>query len=148
MLLPDDGVGRIRLLCQCVVRPRIRRNKVDCRRTLSSVSGCLAGSCLTLVALAIFAGLFHSRAERQLIDEWRRIGPGMNREAVMQRLREPSYAFEPGEANHTWSQPSIPAEYFTIHDLLVFSVPGPGPHLLLVFFDANSRVSFVSRTHI
>ena len=111
------------------------------------ISGCVAGSLLTIVALALFAGLLSSGAERQLIDDWRRIQPGMNRDAVLQTLGKPAYDMKLGDGFPAWAETSVPDDYYKSHSLLVFHVPAPGPQLLLVYLDENGNVSFVSSTY-
>jgi hypothetical protein len=110
------------------------------------VSGCIAGSLLTIIALTLFAGLLHSRAERHLIDDWRKIQPGMNKESVLQTLGDPAYDMKLGDGFPAWAEKSVPDDYYKTHALLVFYVPGPGPQLLLVYLDGNGGVSFVSST--
>ncbi len=102
---------------------------------------------MTIVALSLFAGLLHSRAERQLIDNWRQIQPGMERNAVIELLGEPYYHMAPGVGFPAWAEESIPDDYYESHGLLVFYAPAPGPQLLLVYFDSDDHVSFVSSTH-
>ncbi|MCA9187480.1 MAG: hypothetical protein R3E01_22525 [Pirellulaceae bacterium] len=111
------------------------------------ISGFFVGSVAALVALSLFAGLLCFQSERQLIDQWRKIEPGMERHAVIELLGEPSYDIKLGEDFPGWAEMSIPDDYYQTHGLLVFAVPVPGPQLLLVYFDEDGRVSFVSSTY-
>ena len=108
------------------------------------VAGCVAGSIITLVILTLFGGLLYSRAERQLIDDWRKIHPGMTRASVLEVLGKPSYDMNPGHGFPEWANKSVPDNYYETHGLLVFTIPAPGPQLLLVYFDSSDCVSFVS----
>ena len=108
------------------------------------VAGCVVGSIITLVSLTLFAGLLYSRAERQLIDDWRKIQPGMTRATVLELLGKPSYDIKLGQGFPNWATQSVPDNYYETHGLLVFTIPAPGPQLLLVYLESNDRLSFVS----
>ena len=108
------------------------------------IAGCFLGSIITLAALTLFAGLLYSRAERQLIDDWRKIQPGMTRATVLELLGPPSHDVKPGHGFPDWATKSVPDDYYELHGLLVFTIPAPGPQLLLIYLDSNDRVSFVS----
>lgn len=109
--------------------------------------GTIVGSILTLAATTIFAGLLSSPAERQLIENWRKVRPGMEKSAVIELLGEPSYEMKLGEGFPAWAEKSVPPEYYKTHGLLVFTVRMTGPQLLLIFIDAEGCVSFVSSTY-
>ena len=111
------------------------------------LTGFVAGSLVTLVVLTLFVGLLSSRAERQLIDDWRQIHPLMTRAAVIELLGEPNYYMRLGDGFAGWAEKSVPEDYYKTHGLLVFYIPAPGPQLLLVYFDSDDRVSFVSSTY-
>ena len=111
------------------------------------LAGCIAGSIATLVLLTLFAGLLYSRAERRLIDNWRQVHPGMTRAAVVEILGEPKHDIQPGIGFPTWADKSVPEDYYKTHGLMVFYIPTFGPQLLLVYFDTEDRVSFVSSTY-
>lgn len=108
------------------------------------LSGCAIGSLVTLIVITLFSGIIFSRAERQLISDWRKILPGMNRDAVIDLFGEPLYDLETGEPFPGWAQQAVPDNYHEKHGLLVFITPTLGPMLLFVFLDAEDSVSFVS----
>lgn len=111
------------------------------------ISGLVIGALVTLLVLTLFGGLFYARAKGQLIDQWRQVKPGMERETVVKLIGEPTYDMKLGEGFPSWAEVSVPDDYYQTHGLLVFLVRGPGPQLLLVFLDADDRVSFVSSTY-
>ena len=108
--------------------------------------GAIVGALVTGITLTLFSGLLFISAERQLIEDWRKIQPGMERTTVEQILGAPSYDFEIGQGFGPWPHDSLPADYDSNHGLLVFVTGLPGPQVLLVYMDEKNCVSFVSST--
>ena len=110
------------------------------------VTGIVAGSFITLAALTIVFRLPYAAAERELIDKWRQVHPGMPCAEVVRILGTPSEEWKPGTGFPDWAQKSVPEDYYLNHGLLLFTIMRMGPQLLLVYFDENNRVAFVSST--
>ena len=70
----------------------------------------------------------------------------MERATITEFLGEPYYDMKLGEGFPAWVEKSVPKDYDKTHGLLVYYVPAPGPQLLLVYLNAEGRVSFVSST--
>lgn len=108
------------------------------------VVGVIGGSLVTLLAMTIFVGLLSVPAERDLIDNWREIYPGMPYAEVERILGSPSYDMRrPGTGFPEWTEKSVPDDYYVNHRLVVFTIRPMGQRLLLVL-DYNDRVTFVS----
>ncbi len=106
---------------------------------LSMFAGVVLGGIFT--AVFVFPDI---RTERKLIEQWRRIAPGMNSAEVETLLGEPKYRFETGKTWPHYGGPRFPEEFQSNHGLSVYYVGGVGPQLLLVIDDAEGRVAFVT----
>jgi hypothetical protein len=111
------------------------------------LTGMIVGCLATLIALTLFTGLIYVPAERQLIGDWRKIGPGMLRSEVEALLGRPEFHLGPGLGFPPWAERSIPAGYYQTHGLIAFYINAPGPQYLLVFLDEHDRVAFVTSTY-
>jgi hypothetical protein len=104
----------------------------------------IVGTLVTILALALFAGIQCAPADRELIENWRKIRLGMNRDEVERILGLPDYDIKRGSAFPTWAEKSVPDSYYLNHGLLVFTIRRLGPQLLLVYVDEDDCVVFVS----
>jgi hypothetical protein len=90
--------------------------------------------------------LLRRPAERQLIDDWRKIQPGMLVTEVQSLLGESSGRFPRGDSLPLWAEQSVPKDFSQSHGLVTYVIGGIGPQVLLIYFDEQNRVVFVSST--
>ena len=109
----------------------------------SFVIGAVVGACVAALALTIWTDLPYATARAGLIAKWRQVHPGMTRDEAIRALGAPTYDFKPG-CYPEWAQVGSPDAFRKDHGLLVFTITGMGPQLLLVYVDSDGRVVFVS----
>jgi hypothetical protein len=83
-------------------------------------------------------------AAPRLIEDWRKIQPGMTVEKVESLLGKPNSQFSPGDGYPEFGQRSVPDDYFKNHGLLAYVIPTIEPQVLLIYYDDDDRVVFVS----
>lgn len=106
--------------------------------------GTVFGSTATIVCLVLFGGLLYSPAQNRLVDTWRKVKPGMSRAEIVEWCGVPSHDFPILREAPAWARETVSEHYGNEWKLLVFTIQGPGPQLLLVFLDQQDRVSFVA----
>ena len=113
-------------------------------RMKSSAIGAIVGACVAALALTIWAELPYAPARADLIAKWREVRPGMSRDEVIRTLGSPAYDFKPGEGYPDWAKFGSADTFCLDHGLLVFTITGIGPQLLLVYVDRADKVAFVT----
>tara|TARA_B110000495_G_scaffold182009_1_gene177198 strand:- start:1604 stop:1954 length:351 start_codon:yes stop_codon:yes gene_type:complete len=108
------------------------------------IIGCVIGALVVAVFAVLIGGVLGAGTERRLIDDWRKIQPGMTLDDVKSELGEPSGHFPIGQGFPEWAERSVPNDYFENHGLLTYVIPLIGPQVLLIYYDSDDRVVFVS----
>ena len=108
------------------------------------IIGCAIGTLIGAAIAVFFGGMLGAGAERRLIDEWRKIRPGMTLDEVKSQLGEPSGQYPIGKGFPEWAERSVPDDYYQNHGLLTFVIPMIRPQVLLIYYDGADRVVFVS----
>jgi|GEM_PF-3319980 hypothetical protein len=96
--------------------------------------------------MIISGDLLRKPVERQLIDDWRKIRPGNLVTEVQTILGEPNGRFPLGDSFPKWAEQSVPKDFYKSHGLVTYVIMGIGPQVLLIYFDEQNRVVFVSST--
>lgn len=99
------------------------------------------------LALAVFLlGLTWAgtASKEKLIDSWRVVHPGMSVVEVTSSLGTPDLEIQVGNPFPNWAAKSVPENYFETHGLMTFVTQTPLPEVLLVYFDEDGHVTFVS----
>jgi len=104
------------------------------------------GIVVAALFVLVYSGLLRQPAERRLIDDWRKIQPGMLVTEVQTILGEPNGRFPLGDSFPNWAEQSVPNDFYQSHGLVTYVIGGIGPQVLLIYFDEQNRVVFVSST--
>lgn len=107
-------------------------------------TGFLLGTLTVLAVLTLFGGLLYAPAKRELIENWRKIQPGMSTVEVESILGPPNYSFNSGERFPPWASENVPHDYWHGHGLIAYTINRPGPQILIIYTDDNQNVTFVS----
>lgn len=108
------------------------------------IIGCAIGLVLATLLAVLFGIMLGVRAEHQLIEDWRKVQPGMTLDEVKSLFGEPSGQFPVGDGFPEWAERSVPDDYFENHGLITYVSPKIPPQVLLIYFDHDERVVFVS----
>ena len=108
------------------------------------IIGCVIGALVVAVLAVLFSGVLGVHTERRLIEDWRKIQAGMTLDDVKSELGEPSGQFPIGQGFPEWAERSVPNDFFEKHGLVTYVIPVIGPQVLLIYYDSDDRVVFVS----
>ena len=101
--------------------------------------GLLVGAVLSGALSRILSG-----ANSELIANWRSIEPGVSIAEVESRLGKPSSVFPLGQGFPEWAEESVPDDFYKNHGLVTYVTPRIRPQVLLVYFDEDENVVYVS----
>lgn len=68
----------------------------------------------------------------------------MTLDEVTAVLGKPNAKIPVGQGFPEWAERSVPSDYFKQHGLLTYVVPMIAPQVLLIYYDSEDRVVFVS----
>jgi hypothetical protein len=108
------------------------------------IIGCTIGALVATLLVVLYGGLLNAAADRQLIEAWRKIQPGMPLADAKSELGEPSGQYPLGQGFPEWAQRSVPDDFSKSHGLLTYVIPVLTPQVLLIYYDSDERVVFVS----
>lgn len=108
------------------------------------IVGFVAGVVAATLVLVSFSSAFRQSSEHRLIEDWRKIRPGMRIAEVQQVLGEPSGQFPLGQPYPEWGGCSVPKDFYLKRGLMTYVVPLLAPQVLLIYYDEDDRVVFVS----
>lgn len=108
---------------------------------ISFFSGVLVAS-LTFV---IFSGAVFFPAQNELVEKWQSIDAGMTVNEAIEILGSPDQTYQPNELP-SWAMRQVSTAYAEKHGILTYSIGTFGPNILLVFFDEDQEVTFVTST--
>lgn len=108
--------------------------------------GFACAAIILVTLLLAFTDVFYAGPKITLIEKWREVEYGEQKQSVLQTLGDPYYEFAAGEGIPSWAYKSVPQGYHFNHELIVYYCSGNGPQLLLIFFDREGFVTFVTST--
>lgn len=105
-------------------------------------AGLIAGMLLT----ASFQGVtaIAGKSSQKLIADWRSVRPGMTVAEVTAVLGVPNGTFPAGKPFPEFASQSVPDKYYENHSVSTYVIPLLKPQVLLIYFDADGVVSYVS----
>jgi hypothetical protein len=81
----------------------------------NAIFGFLIGALLVVILAVFFGGTFGADAKQRLIDDWRKILPGMTLDEVKSELGEPSGQFPVAQGFPEWAERSVPNDFSRNH---------------------------------